>query len=102
MLISKLCPKGLEASVYALLASYQNLGQNCARSIGVALSSVMGIQTTVPCDFTNLPAAIFIAHVLLPLLIVPLVFVLIPDACLTDDLQNDGKSPDELNEALHA
>lgn len=101
VLISKLCPKGLEASIYAILASYQNLGQNCARSIGVALSSAMGIRTTVPCDFTRLSEAIFIGHVLMPLLIVPLLFVLIPDASVTDDLQTDrSHSNEELDELV--
>lgn len=86
VLTSKVCPKGMEASVYALLASYQNLGSNVSRTLGVALIDGLGIKTTVPCDFTNLPKAIFIAHVLLPLLVFPLVFMLIPDAKMTDDL----------------
>lgn len=75
----------MEASVYALLASYQNLGGNVARSIGVALIDFLHINTE-KCQFQSLPTAIFIAHVALPILIVPLVFVLIPDAKMTDDL----------------
>lgn len=86
VLTSKVCPKGMEASVYALLASYQNLGVNMSRALGVALIDTLGIKTTSPCNFTNLPWAIFIAHVLLPLLVFPLVFFLIPDANMTDDL----------------
>lgn len=79
----------MESSVYALLASYQNLGSNVARSLGVALIDYLGIKTTAPCNFKQLPTAIFIAHVLLPLLIVPMVFILIPDALMTDDLLSD-------------
>lgn len=95
VLTSKVCPKGMEASVYALLASYQNLGANVSRTLGVALIDFLGIKTTVPCDFTKLPLAILIAHVLLPLLVFPLVFILIPDAKMTDDIlgvnAGDGK-----------
>lgn len=86
VLTSKVCPKGMEASVYALLASYQNLGSNVSRALGVALIDALGIKTTVPCDFERLPFAIAIAHLVLPLLVFPLVFVLIPRARMTDDL----------------
>lgn len=102
VLTSKVCPKGMEASVYALLASYQNLGRNCARSLGVALLDILKIKTTVPCDFTNLPQAIIIAHVLMPLAVIPFVFCLIPDAKMTEDLlgqeaptEDAGKDTDE-------
>lgn len=95
VLTSKVCPKGMEASVYALLASYQNLGSNVSRTLGVALIDFLGIKTTAPCDFTNLPKAIFIAHVLLPLLVFPLVFILIPDAKMTDDLLGQEGGPAE-------
>lgn len=86
VLTSKVCPKGMESSVYALLASYQNLGSNVSRTLGVLLIDRLGIKTRGDCDFTNLPKAILIAHVILPLLVFPLVFVLIPRANMTDDL----------------
>lgn len=93
VLTSKVCPKGMEASVYALLASYQNIGSAVSRTLGVALIDHLGIKTTEPCDFTNLSMAIVIAHVALPLVIFPLVFVLIPDAKMTEDLL--GEDADE-------
>lgn len=97
VLTSKVCPKGVEASVYALLASYQNLGTNVSRTLGVALIDKLGIKTTVPCDFSNLPKAVLIAHVALPMLIFPLVFILIPDARMTDDLlEQDTQSGSEF------
>ncbi|CDF36377.1 unnamed protein product [Chondrus crispus] len=95
VLTSKVCPKGMEASVYALLASYQNLGSNVSRTVGVALIDYLGIKTTAPCNFTNLPMAIFIAHVSLPLLVFPLVFVLIPDAKMTDNLLREERGRTE-------
>ncbi len=76
--------------MYALLASYQNLGSSIARCLGVALIEMLQIKTDT-CQFQQLPLAIFIAHVALPLCVVPLVFVLIPDAKMTDNLlEEDG------------
>lgn len=96
VLTSKVCPKGMEASVYALLASYQNLGGTVSRTLGVALTDTLGIKTTAPCDFRMLPTAIVIAHVALPLLVFPLVFILIPDVKMTanllDTLDEEGGS----------
>lgn len=77
--------------MYALLASYQNLGSNIARCLGVALIEMLQIKTDT-CQFQQLPLAIFIAHVALPLCVVPLVFVLIPDAKMTDDLLDEGEA----------
>lgn len=86
VLTSKVCPPGMEASIYALLASYQNLGQYIAGAVGVALIDWCGIQTTAPCNFEGLPMALIIAHIGMPLLSFPLVFWLIPDIRMTDDV----------------
>lgn len=95
VLTSKVCPPGMEASVYALLASYQNLGAAVSRTVGVALIGFLRIQTTKPCNFDGLPYAIVIAHVLIPALSFPLIFILIPDARMTDNLlEDDTHSPD--------
>lgn len=88
VLTSKVCPKGMEACVYALLVSYQNLATNIASTIGVKLIDSMGIHTTVPCNFDGLPMAIIIAHVILPAFGLPLIFLLIPNVRMTDDLIN--------------
>eukprot|EP00759_Apiculatamorpha_spiralis_P039404 PhF_6_TR38177/c0_g1_i1/m.57071 len=86
VLTSKLCPKGFEASVFALLASFQNYGQNVSRSIGGVLIEAFGIKTTAPCDFSNLPLLLLVGHVLIPLLSIPLAFVLIPSNKMTDTM----------------
>lgn len=86
VLTSKVCPPGMEASVYALLASYQNLGQSVSRIIGAVLLDILKVKAKTPCNFEALPNAILIAHVALPALAFPLVWLLIPDAKLTDDL----------------
>lgn len=89
VLTSKVCPPGMEASVYALLASYQNLGMSVSRTLGVALLDFLKIKTKEPCNFDGLPNAILIAHVLLPALAFPLVFFLIPNVMMTDNLINE-------------
>lgn len=86
VLTSKVCPPGVEATVYALLAGFSNFGSNVSRALGVALIKGFGIRTTVPCDFTRLPQLLLLTHVALPLLTVPLVWFLIPDARMTDNL----------------
>jgi hypothetical protein len=79
ILTSKICPKGVEATMYAVLAGeypptnaharlaslsllfcamgwiarvgFQNFGGMVATSIGAALIDILGIKTTVPCNF---------------------------------------------------
>jgi len=91
ILTSKLCPKNMESTVYALLAGFQNFGQSIAQSLGLALSDILGIRAVEggPCTFDNLPLAIGISHIILPLLVVPLTFILIPDARTTDNIVVD-------------
>lgn len=86
VLTSKVCPPGMEASVYALLVSYQNLGGGVASTIGVEVINYLNISTTEPCNFDGLPGAILFGHVILPALAFPLIFLLIPDARMTDNL----------------
>ena len=45
VLTSKVCPKGYEATTYAVLAGFQNFGQASAKSIGIYLISGLGIET---------------------------------------------------------
>jgi len=54
VLTSKLVPKGLESTVYALLAGFQNFGGVVSSQIGIFATQAVGIKTTAPCDFTNL------------------------------------------------
>ncbi|OSX77177.1 hypothetical protein BU14_0159s0032 [Porphyra umbilicalis] len=88
VLISKLCPPGMESTVYALLAGFSNFGTAVGSSIGAFAIDQFDIVTTKggPCDFSNLTWLIIVAHIILPLLTVPLTFLLIPDARMTDDL----------------
>eukprot|EP01059_Diplonema_ambulator_P027777 TRINITY_DN4644_c0_g1_i5.p1 TRINITY_DN4644_c0_g1~~TRINITY_DN4644_c0_g1_i5.p1 ORF type:complete len:612 (+),score=117.24 TRINITY_DN4644_c0_g1_i5:97-1836(+) len=89
VLVSKVCPPGYESMVYAMLGGFQNFGMQVARYTGGALATAMGVEISENggvCSYDNLPLLIFICHMLMPLLTIPLVFVLIPDARLTDDV----------------
>lgn len=88
VLISRLCPHGLEAVMYALLAGFSNFGQNVSRSIGLVLIDAFGIKTELPCDFSRLPQLVFVAHCVLPLAVFPLAWVLLPEATLDAKLND--------------
>ncbi|EKX41851.1 hypothetical protein GUITHDRAFT_88253 [Guillardia theta CCMP2712] len=89
VLTSKLVPKGLEATTYALLAGFQNFGGVVSSQIGVYATQAAGIKTKDPCDFENLNMLVLVCHCLLPLIAIPLTFLLIPNKRMTDKLIDD-------------
>jgi len=93
VLTSKLVPKGLESTTYALLAGFQNFGGVVSSQIGIYATQAAGIKSTVPCNFDQLNTLVGVCHCLLPLLAVPLTFILIPDKKMTDSFVT---SEDEL------
>mmetsp|Transcript_23524 Transcript_23524/g.47952 ORF Transcript_23524/g.47952 Transcript_23524/m.47952 type:complete len:154 (+) Transcript_23524:42-503(+) len=90
VLTSKLVPKGLEATTYALLAGFQNFGGVVSSQIGIYATQWSGVKTTEPCDFSNLGTLVLVCHCLLPLIAVPLTFWLIPNKLMTDTILEDG------------
>ena len=110
VLTSKLVPKGLEATTYALLAGFQNFGGVVSSQLGVYASQWAGIKTTdsggKACNFENLNALVFVCHVALPAIAIPLTFVLIPDKKMTDKIISDDggellDGADEENSLSH-
>lgn len=98
LLNSLLCPRGAEATVYAILAGFQNFGQNIASALGVWLVRELGIKAGAKddvddCDFSRLDSAIVIGHMLLPLLVLPLTSCLIPDVKMNDEHAFEAFSP---------
>mmetsp|Transcript_27520 Transcript_27520/g.72696 ORF Transcript_27520/g.72696 Transcript_27520/m.72696 type:complete len:450 (+) Transcript_27520:499-1848(+) len=86
LLTSKLCPRELEATAYALLAGFQNFGSQVARAIGVGLMSAFDIRTEVPCEWSGLPGLVVTSHMVIPLVMLPLTFLMLPDLSPQDDL----------------
>jgi len=92
VLTSKLVPKGLESTTYALLAGFQNFGSVVSSQVGVFVTKAVGIKTTDgECNFDNFATLVLVAHCLLPLLAIPLTFVLIPDKRMTDVILDADK-----------
>ncbi|CCW65230.1 unnamed protein product [Phytomonas sp. EM1] len=90
ILLSRLCPRGSESTVYALLSGFSNLGQSTSSSIGAILMEyVWPIKSNPPCDFSNGVWLVVVGHVLTPLLIIPL-SLLLPNARVCDDIDIDG------------
>eukprot|EP00283_Hemiselmis_rufescens_P025926 CAMPEP_0173441318 /NCGR_PEP_ID=MMETSP1357-20121228/23893_1 /TAXON_ID=77926 /ORGANISM="Hemiselmis rufescens, Strain PCC563" /LENGTH=550 /DNA_ID=CAMNT_0014406887 /DNA_START=22 /DNA_END=1670 /DNA_ORIENTATION=+ len=94
VLTSKLVPKGLESTTYALLAGFQNFGGVVSSQIGIYATQYANIQTDAPCNFDNLTTLVAVCHCLLPLLAVPLTFILIPDKLMTDTIIEDDEEGD--------
>jgi len=93
VLTSKLVPKGLESTTYALLAGFQNFGGVVSSQLGIYATEFAGIQTEddgeAGCNFENLSLLVAVCHCLLPLLAIPLTFLLIPDKLMTDKIVED-------------
>lgn len=88
ILTSRLCPTSLESTVYAILAGFSNFGAATSKTIGVYAMHTAGIQTNEPhCDFAHLPELIVLCHCCLPLLAIPLTFLLLPDCHLGETLE---------------
>ena len=72
VLAARLCPTGVEASLYAMLMSLSNLGSGVGDALGAALTAALGVTAH---RFDGLPALVAICAVgrLAPLLLLPLV-----------------------------
>ncbi len=68
ILIAKVCPPGLESSVFAFLAGLSNLALGGANLTGALIMNLGGISSN-SCNFENLPWLVLACHVVSPLLI---------------------------------
>merc|ERR1711957_907171 len=83
VILSQLCPKGMEATMYALLAGCHNLGNTIASNCGALLLEYLEVMPSGADgeseNFANLWRASAIATVL-PLFAVIVLIQLLPDA----------------------
>lgn len=73
-----------------------------SRSIGLYMMDAFNIQTQV-CNFDNLSYLLMVCHMWLPLVGVPLSFMLLPKQRLSDDLLGVARvtlAPDRTSEAV--
>ena len=86
VLISRLCPRGMESTMFALLAGMSNFGQNLSRSLGVVIAEWLNVKTSPPCNTDNLYLFVMIGHMVAPLLILPLSVFLVPNTLMQEVL----------------
>lgn len=95
LLISQLCPKDMEATMYAVLAGCANLGSTVAENTGSLLLTYLDVEPNgageEQAEFRNLWICSAIST-LLPGLAILLIPVLIPNVAMTDklDLGSEG------------
>lgn len=92
ILMSKLCPRGSEAMVYALLAAFSNYGMSVASIAGVLLMQWAWPIDSFACHFGNLWKLIVLGHFITPLFGIPFAFLLLPSARICDEIDSDGKT----------
>lgn len=89
VIMLKLCPPGMEAAVYALLAGCSNLGSSLSQYQGAFILDVLNIKPigapNESAQFNNLWIAVLIA-ILLPIIPTLFIFILIPDVSQTDTI----------------
>lgn len=106
VLMSKMCPKNMEATMFAILASFNNLGSSLSSALGVFAMDYMGIKTDImkegiegSCDFSQLPNLILYFGMLMPLTAIPLTFIFVPNINMQDTVNLETGRPenDESN-----
>ncbi|KAL8428586.1 hypothetical protein Efla_004398 [Eimeria flavescens] len=92
VLISRLCPKNLESTMYAVVAGLQNFGQSMAKFLGNFICFTLMHIRTLPsaeggCNFDSLPLAIGVSSGVSPLVPILLTFVLIPSLLMDEPFE---------------
>eukprot|EP00927_Polykrikos_kofoidii_P084518 TRINITY_DN8925_c0_g2_i2.p1 TRINITY_DN8925_c0_g2~~TRINITY_DN8925_c0_g2_i2.p1 ORF type:complete len:591 (-),score=93.15 TRINITY_DN8925_c0_g2_i2:70-1773(-) len=93
VILSQLCPSGMEATMYALLAGCHNLGNTIASNCGALVLELLGCTPSGDANeeekFKNLWIASALSTIL-PLLTLAALPFLIPDAKQTDKLLDEA------------
>ncbi|CDJ41760.1 folate/methotrexate transporter FT1, putative [Eimeria tenella] len=96
VLISRLCPKNIESTMYAVVAGLQNFAQSMSKLSGNFLCfTLLGVRTLATpggpaCDFSGLPLGIGLAMGVCPLLPISLTFWLVPNIFMDQAVTADG------------
>lgn len=99
VILSFLCPKGMESTLYALLAGCHNFGSTVGSNCGAVLLEALGVSPSGAVgeseQFENLWIAAMVVSVL-PLISTALLFVLVPDATQSEMLVGDSATEGSL------
>jgi len=95
LLTARLCPRGAEATVFAILAGFQNFGSAISTIFGVQLAAAFGVVASKdgPCNFEHLSSLVILSHCISPLLCLPLTWCLVPAAAIQDQEAFQAYSP---------
>nr|CAJ2481166.1 unnamed protein product [Leishmania braziliensis] len=97
MLMCRIAPCGAESMVFALLASIYHLGTSTSSAIGYLLmETIWPVVTTGTCDYSNAPWLVITGHIVTPVLIFPLAYVLLPSARISDHIDHTGRKVREV------
>lgn len=106
LLLSKLCPKNVESTVFAILAGFSNIGMSLSglmgawfvRYIGFSFSDQGAVAQCEEGGFKvgnahvhGLAWSLFIGNALLPALTIPLTWLFIPDIRLDENFIEEGE-----------
>jgi len=101
VLIAKMCPKNLETTMFAILASFANLGGSLSGSFGTFAMDYAGIKTDLTsgsCNWDNLPNLILVCGICMPLLAIPLTFIFVPNILMTDTITDFDNSSTKVGD----
>lgn len=83
--------------MFAILASFNNLGSSLSSALGVFAMDFVGIRTDLSeegsCDFSGLPSLVFYCGMLLPLVSIPLTFIFVPNMNMQDTVDFETGEP---------
>jgi hypothetical protein len=87
--LSKVCEKNVETTLYTLLGGIVNVGQALAVTMGSASMTFVGIHTDLVagnCNFDRLIPLLVTSGMVIPLLSIPFIYLFIPDWTMDEDL----------------
>jgi folate/biopterin transporter len=97
LLMSRVAPRGSEAMVLALLDAVSHLGLSTSSAIGyLLLETIWPVKTKKKCDYHNAPWLIIAGHIVAPMFITPLAFLLLPSSRVSATLNEKGKEIEEI------
>ncbi|CAG9582871.1 biopterin transporter,putative;with=GeneDB:LinJ35_V3.5120 [Leishmania major strain Friedlin] len=97
MLMCRIAPRGSESMVFALLASIYHLGTSTSSAIGYLLmETIWPVVTQGQCDYSNALWLVITGHIVTPVFILPLAYILLPSARISDHIDHTGRKVMEV------
>jgi hypothetical protein len=88
IIISQVCPKGLESSVFAFLAGISNLSLGGTKLMGALIMTIGNIDSSdAVCNYSSLSLLVLICHVIAPIVIGSASSFLLPNTPQTQSVE---------------